>query len=67
MVDVCHELARINEQVYISAKFRPNLGLEKVKQEAPAPQVISFHRTPQRKKTQTSHTVGFEITATPQV
>ena len=26
------------------------LGLEKVKQEAPAPQVISFHRTPQRKK-----------------
>ena len=50
MVDVCHELARINEQVYISAKFRPNLGLEKVKQEAPAPQVISFHRTPQRKK-----------------
>ena len=44
MVHVCHELARINE-VYMQ-----NLGLEKVKQETPAPQVITFHRTPQRKK-----------------
>ena len=44
MVHVCHELASLH------AKFRPNLGLEKVKQETPAPQVISFHQTPQRKK-----------------
>ena len=42
-----------------------NLGLRKTKQETTAPQIVSFHRTPQREK-QTSHTEGFEITATTQ-
>ena len=45
MVRVCHKLAWINE-VYI----RSNLGLRMVNQKPPAPQTISFHRTPQREK-----------------
>jgi len=44
MVRVCHKLAWINE-VYML-----NLGLRKVNQETPAPQTISFHRTPQCEK-----------------
>jgi len=37
-----------------------------VNQKPPAPQTISFHRTPLREK-QKHRTVEFEITATPQV
>ena len=37
------------------------------KQETLAPQIISFHRTTQREKNKHLHTVGFEITQTPQV
>ena len=40
-----------------------DLGLRKVKQKTPAPQINSFHQTPQLEK----HKDQKEITATPQV
>ena len=48
MVRACHKLSRINE-VYML-----NLGLIKIKQETTAPQIISFHRTLQRKTHRTA-------------
>ena len=44
MVCVWCKLARIDEDNML------NLALRKVKQETPAPQMISFHRTPQREE-----------------
>ena len=44
MVRASHKLSRINK-VYML-----NLGLRKIKQETTAPQIISFHRTPQLEK-----------------
>ena len=44
MVGDCHKLSWINEVRTL------NLGLRKIKPETTTPQIISFHRTPQREK-----------------